>query len=259
MILVKLGGSVITDKAQYQSVRLDVLTRLCREIVESGKDVVVVHGAGSFGHIMAHDHRLAEGHLDDGQIPALATVSRDVRQLNLMVMDAMLSVGLMPISLPPSACVLMKGGEIKDLGAERIRSYISLGASPVMFGDVALDESMGFSICSGDQIIESLAKEISPERVVFVSDVDGIMDRDPADPSSRVVEVVRPEDVEVMDFHARVKDVTGGIRKKLKSMLGLCTPERECLIINGTVPGRLLAALNGERVLGTRVELDTDE
>ncbi len=53
MMLIKLGGSVITDKSQYRRFDKDAVSRLCREIAESGKQAVVVHGAGSFGHIVA--------------------------------------------------------------------------------------------------------------------------------------------------------------------------------------------------------------
>lgn len=256
MILVKLGGSVITDKSQYQELRQEVLTRLCKEISDSGEDVLVVHGAGSFGHIMAHDHRLADGYKYESQINALATVSRDVRQLNLKVLDALITAGINPISLPPSACVVMRDREIAEIDFNRIRSYLELGVSPVMFGDVALDESQGFSICSGDQIMEALARELEPKRVIFVSDIDGIMDRDPSEPDAKLIECVRPSDIDNMKFHARVKDVTGGIKKKLAAMLDMVGPDRTCMIINGNVPGRLKSALRGDETLGTKVELD---
>ncbi len=256
MILVKLGGSVITDKSQYQMLHHDVLVRLCEEIYDSGEDVIIVHGAGSFGHIMAHDHRIAEGYKYESQIKALVTVSRDVRQLNLEVLDAMISAGISPVSLPPSACVVMRDREIVEIDFDRIRSYLKLGISPVMFGDVALDESQGFSICSGDQIMEALARELLPKRVIFVSDIDGIMDRDPSDPGAALIGCVRPSDLEHMKFHAHVKDVTGGIKKKLAAMIGMIGPDRTCMIINGNVPGRLKAALRGDEALGTKVELD---
>ncbi len=256
MILVKLGGSVITDKSQYQALHEEVLVRLCKEISDSGKDVVVVHGAGSFGHIVAHDNRLADGFKYESQINALATVSRDVRQLNLMVIDAMISAGISPVSLPPSACVVMRDKEIVEIDFDRIRSYLEMGISPVMFGDVALDELQGFSICSGDQIMEALARELVPERVIFVSDVDGIMDREPSEPGAKLVDCIGPSDLDNMSFHVRVKDVTGGIKKKLSAMMKMAGPDGACMIINGRVPGRLEAALRGDEVVGTKVELD---
>ena len=58
MIIVKLGGSIITDKAEYRKFRADTVDRLAGEIVSSGKQVIIVHGAGSFGHILAKEHSL---------------------------------------------------------------------------------------------------------------------------------------------------------------------------------------------------------
>lgn len=58
MIIVKLGGSVITDKAEYRRFRADTVARLASEIASSGERVIVVHGAGSFGHILAKENAL---------------------------------------------------------------------------------------------------------------------------------------------------------------------------------------------------------
>jgi len=255
MILVKLGGSVITDKSQYHAVRLDVLRRLCKEMT-GAEDIVVVHGAGSFGHIMAHEHALAGGHRDGSQIPAYAAVSRDVRELNLMVLDAMIEAGMSPVSLPPSAGITLKDGVLEDYDTGLLQSYLDMGMVPVIFGDVALDSVQGFAICSGDQAMERLAKELSPRRSIFVSDVDGIMDRDPAEQGAELIGAITPDDLDSMTFHARVKDVTGGIRRKVESMLAMCSPGMDCIIINGNVPGLLADAIAGKEVRGTRVKVD---
>ena len=58
MMIVKLGGSVITRKDRYRSFRRAVTRRLAREIADSGEQVVLVHGAGSFGHLVASRHNL---------------------------------------------------------------------------------------------------------------------------------------------------------------------------------------------------------
>ncbi len=51
--LVKLGGSVITDKGVAFSYREKVVRALGRAVASSGLPVVVVHGGGSFGHTAA--------------------------------------------------------------------------------------------------------------------------------------------------------------------------------------------------------------
>ena len=42
--------------------------------------------------------------------------------------------------------------------------------------------------------------------------------------------------------------MTGGVVGKMESMLRMCDGKRECVLVNGTVPGRLLSLLKGEDV-----------
>src|SRR3989442_3561614 len=62
MLLVKLGGSVITVKSKYRTLRGPDLSRLARELAAgAGPDTVLVHRAGSYGHILAAEHGLKDG------------------------------------------------------------------------------------------------------------------------------------------------------------------------------------------------------
>jgi len=58
--ILKIGGSILTDKNREMSARADEITRIAREISSSrSQDLVLVHGAGSFGHIPAKKIRAA--------------------------------------------------------------------------------------------------------------------------------------------------------------------------------------------------------
>ena len=168
MILIKLGGSVITDKARYRTFNSGVVGRLCREIKESGKDVVIVHGAGSFGHVLAKEHDVNSGFRDKSQIPAVAQICYDVRELNSMVVSELISAGIPSVSVPTGSCFVMDNRELIFDNSEPIRRFRDLGIVPVLFGDVVTDRSLGFAICSGDQIMERLAELLSPETGFFV-------------------------------------------------------------------------------------------
>ncbi len=89
MMLVKLGGSVITDKSMYMTFREDTMVRLAREIKNANEPVVLVHGAGSFGHVVASEHQLQHGFKEKSQIAGLAQVLADVRELDLKVLRAL--------------------------------------------------------------------------------------------------------------------------------------------------------------------------
>ena len=62
MFVIKLGGSVITDKSMQNTFNEEVTFRLVSEIKDSQKQVIVVHGAGSFGHILAKKYDLHKGY-----------------------------------------------------------------------------------------------------------------------------------------------------------------------------------------------------
>ncbi len=251
-MLIKLGGSVITDKKEYRRFNRDVVARLCSEIKGSGKDVIVVHGAGSFGHVLAKKYDLNSGFVDREQIPAVAQVCSDVRELSLMIVNELISAGIPAISMPPGSCFMMDDRRISFGDGMVIRSMMDKGIMPVMFGDVVQDKELGFAICSGDQIMERLSEMIDFEKIVFVSDIDGLFDEDPKNnPNAKLFEYVDKDILESVKSESSVDDVTGGVYEKMMSMLRMTSEDRECILVNGTVPGRLTSALKGEDVVCT--------
>lgn len=253
MILVKLGGSVITDKRRYRAFDSETASRLCREIGESGEDVIVVHGAGSFGHVLAKRHSLNDGFTSEDQIPAYAQVCEDVRELNGMVVSELNKAGIPAVSVPPGSCFVMDDREPIMGDAEVLRGLRRIGIMPVLFGDVVLDRKLGFAILSGDRIMEKLAELFDAEKTIFVSDIDGLYDDDPkTNPDARMYTDVDADTLESIESPIGVDDVTGGVRGKMESMLRMSTDSRECVLINGKVEGRLLSALRGEDVACTR-------
>ena len=92
------------------------------------------------------------------------------------------------------------------------------------------------------------------ERAVFaIGGVDGILRVPPSKAGPEdLIEIWSPE----MDFegeHAAEIDVTGGIG--LKAARGAMISEKgvDVQIINGEHPNRVLAAIDGENVLGTKI------
>jgi len=252
MILIKLGGSVITDKTQYRVFNDSVVRRLCKEIKYSGENVVIVHGAGSFGHIVAKEYSLQNGFTEKKQIPAVAKVQSDVRELNLLVINELLNAGIPAVSMPPGSCFIMDNGKLLIEYPDVLASASGLGMMPVMFGDVVFDRSKGFGICSGDQIMEVLCEYYKPKKVVFVSDVDGLYDKDPkTNKDSILLNEVTSDILKKISGDSAVADVTGGVKAKMESMLRMTTPERDCVLINGSAEGRLYSVLKGERVIST--------
>lgn len=255
MKLVKLGGSVITDKSRLRTFRAAACGRLAKEIGVAGRDMCLVHGAGSFGHIEAKRHSLHKGFRNDGQLRHVASVQRDVRELDLKVLECLIDGGVGAVSIPPAASGVFKNGVLRSFDRGPFERVLKLGLTPVSFGDVVPDESMGFSICSGDLIMEALAKEFEPEIVVFCADVDGVFDADPK--RVRGAKLLPRLDREALGKLKRTRsrnaDVTGSMYAKLERMLAISRDCEKCMIVNGNVPGRLERALRGQEVVSTVV------
>jgi len=257
MKVVKLGGSVITNKRAAGSRKgakarfvPGVARRLLKEIRDSKQEVIVITGAGSFGHVLADQNGLKLGYKEDGQWDGYCEVSRDVRRLNLLVLDEAIRLGMRLISIPPSVSVLQAEGKIHYLDEGVFRRYLAQGITPLTFGDVALD--MGerrFSICGGDALALRLAQLFNAERAVFVSDIDGIK----VGPGGTLArEFTRPDLDRITPMKGpEGKDVTGGIAGKAGMALELSASGTETVVLNGKRRGRLLDALRGGAPIGT--------
>jgi isopentenyl phosphate kinase len=255
MILVKLGGSVITDKAKLRTFKRSSCDRLARELSLVEAPLSIVHGAGSYGHIEAKRHRLHKGFRADSQLNHVAAVQRDVRELNLRVLASLIENSIRAVSVPPASAAKFRGGKIRKFDADSFGQMFELGLTPVSFGDVVPDESMGFSICSGDLMMEALAKAFKPRIVVFCADVDGVYDADPR--RSKKARLMPEIDSTMLSGLKRTEpknaDVTGSIYGKVERMLAIAHYCEKCMIVNGNVPGRLGKAVSGRKVVSTVV------
>ena len=62
MVILKFGGSLITDKASNIPRTNDSKLKAIGRILNQNKyNIIIVHGAGSFGHPIAKKYNIAEG------------------------------------------------------------------------------------------------------------------------------------------------------------------------------------------------------
>ena len=254
MLLVKLGGSILTDKARLRTPRKTAIARLTKELAGLGDDLLVVHGAGSFGHVLARRYAL-NGPAKSTKAKGAAVVQRDVRTLDAFVIDGLLKAGLAPVVLPPSAVLGLDDGRVVSFDVAAFRDYIYQGFTPVTFGDVVRDRTRGVAVCSGDILMLELAKAFHPRSVVFAADVDGLFTADPKRTrDAQLLLSVGPADLAKLDLGpAKGADVTGGIETKVRRMLEIASFADETIIVNGNVKNRVRDALRGRIVIGTRV------
>ena len=255
VVIVKLGGSVITRKREVERVRPKVLARLAREVagVRDCK-VVLLHGAGSFGHPGARRFGLARAP-DDGTAGAerargAAIVAAEVRRLHLSVLRELVQAGASPVSVPMATHARNRAGELVHLDPAPVASALAGGFLPVSFGDVVPDETWGSSILSADTIAVALVSPLGAERVVFVSDVEGVLEGPPGRRRSAVREVT-PETAAALRPPAGAPDVTGGIRGKVMAMLAIAAAGADAGLISGLSDGAVARAIHGATEYGS--------
>ena len=99
-------------------------------------------------------------------------------------------------------------------------SCIDNGFVPICHGDAIFDNRQGCRILSGDVIIRRLCNELSVNRVVFLSDVQGVYTKPPNEDDASLISEIRVRQDGNIDIpvHTNVsgKDVTGGIKLKIE-------------------------------------------
>lgn len=241
MFLVKLGGSVVTVKGRYRYYRQKAVHRILQELIKTGELFVLVHGGGSFGHIKAKEYGLpgpVKGKAEEGY----AIVHRDMVDLNQRVVSSMLDAGLKGFGVPPAVF----NGDLKKI-TDSVEYYTSLGFYPVTFGDVYPQGRNSFGIVSGDDLMVEIARRLKPDKVAFLTDVDGIYDRNPK--TSKNASLLKTMDENAVFEHYGT-DVTGGMEKKAKSIMDITETGAAVYVLNGNHPERI-QDIDSERFIGT--------
>jgi len=257
--VLKLGGSVITDKEKPLTPNLEAIERLATEIARADvKSLIVVHGGGSFGHHVAKQYNLTEGYADPAQVVGFAKTHRAMTKLNSLVMDALISHDVYAVVVQPSSCVVTKVGRIQSMEKKPLKRMLDMGLVPVLYGDAVLDSEKGFAILSGDQLVSSLAINFGASRIIMGGDVDGLYTADPkGNRSARLVERVTLEELKAQKHDiegSKATDVTGGMLGKVRELIPAIEQNIQALLVNATEPLRVYKALRAEEVTGTIIE-----
>jgi isopentenyl phosphate kinase len=259
LVLVKLGGSLITDKTQREKLRARTLAMLARELKEASKKVnlIVGHGGGSFPHFPAKKYRVNEGIINKDSIKGFCLTHDAACRLNRLVVKAFLKAGINAASLQPSACMLCKDGKIIESFLEPINEMLKNGIMPVPYGDAALDLTKGITIISTEQVLAELAVKLKAERIVVAGIVPGVFTADPfKDKSAELIPCITREnfsEIRRMLSGSHGVDVTGGMLSKVEEMLVLADKGIKSQIVGAEKPGVLKKALLGKHV-GTIIE-----
>ncbi len=261
IILLKLGGSLITDKTKPFTPRLDVIKRLAKEIHEArtrGVKLIIGHGGGSFPHKPAKDYRTNEGMINKESCKGISLVQDAASRLNRIIVNSLIEAGENAISVQPSAALITEQGRIKEWYLESVKEMLKHNLLPVPYGDVALDTKQGCSIISTEEILNYLAKNLGSKKIILAGIVDGVFTSDPQkDSSAKLIKEINTnnyQDIKKYLGGSAGIDVTGGMLHRVERIFELTKLGVEADIINGEKEGYLKRALLGERGLGTIIK-----
>lgn len=210
-VVLKLGGSLITDKRRPFTLRRDTLERVSTAVAEAAQRhrVVLVHGGGSYGHYaVQRAGGLAQKLVTD--------VSYWMTVLNVEVVSALLRAGALAAGLPTWAVAHRSAGRLR-LNSRIIEGLLELNVVPVTHGGLIATDEGTFEILSGDTLAAELAIELPASALIYLMDADGVYTDDPRlNPRAELIRVLRREDVDRVRGGSAGVDVTGGLALKLR-------------------------------------------
>lgn len=262
LIIIKLGGAVVTfkesptPKARSETIRS--LSKQIKQLSKAGYRIILVHGAGSFAHSMVKKYNLNLGMKYKRQKYIFGKVIQRMLKLNGIIMGNLQKNGVSAVSLPPHTFITQTAGNLEQFEVSLIRQYLKKKIIPVFFGDMVLDDKWGCSVISGDAIVCFLAKKLKADKVIFLSDVDGIFDSDPnKNPKAKLIPEITNENInQVLKGLSPTgrEDVTGEMHGKILAIKKDLS-KIPVIVINGLKRGTLSDAVR-QNDIGTRLLLD---
>ena len=207
-VVLKLGGSVITDKSGNCAIDHARLREIAGELAAHRETaLVLVHGAGSCGHPEARRYRINDGLAGDN-VPGVYETHTAVSSLNAAVVTALRDAGVEAIGIHPLDLCLAEDGRLVSFETRHIAEMTEHGIVPVLHGDVVMD---------------------------LATDVPGVL------ANGAVVPRIDRATAATLDVGGSGNtDVTGGMRGKIAELLALADAGIDSHIFHVSKIGRFL-------------------
>lgn len=258
-VIVKLGGSFLTNKKKAHSLKENHVRKIAREIrktLNSDIHLVLGHGAGSYGHIAAKKYNAQQGIHPQSGWEAYYLIRQDMIRMNLKLLELFADENLHPVTIQPSAILMASNGKIDSIKMDTITALLNFNQIPLIHGDIILDKKQGFTIASTEEQISLLHKHLQFDRIILISDVDGVLDD-----NGEIIPIINSQNYSDILKHlsgSAGEDVTGGMRSKVEEIFALIknTPKSEAHIISGySKEGLISKAILGEANIGTKISI----
>lgn len=268
LTVIKLGGSLLTDKREPYTYRKNVLDAVAHEIadcISEGiiENLVLLHGVGSYGHPPVLKHKLHKGFLGPEQLLPLSETQESVGTLRHIIVKAFQEAGIPICLMYPSSMIIADKMRMTDYFLEPLKRWASIGMVPLLGGDILVDSSMGWSVGSGDQLAVIASEELGAKKLVFATDVSGIYDADPkVKEDAELLPRVNLNDIETTLMkmgESGMVDASGTMKGKLQAVMPakpLIEKGLQVAFLSMMESGNLKAFLKGQNCRCTRVVVE---
>ena len=242
MILIKLGGSIITNKEKPLSARRKTIDNILKQVRKIKEPKIIVHGGGSYGHYWSVKYGM---HTKPAKydLKGVSVVKNSMIELNKIILDAAVKNKLNPYSLPPTD--FMNGNRSIKSKILTINDIAKSGLTPITYGDALWYGQKKSYILSGDVIMTTLAKALKPRLSIFALNVDGVYSNMK---SKKLIYDFRKEKPSIS---TNKMDVTGGMTRKITEAAKMSRSGLKVFFANGNKPQRITDAVSGKKFEGT--------
>lgn len=225
ILVIKLGGSIISDK---QGIRPTLRTERIREILrEVGRirtrrphlPIILLHGAGSFGHPLAFRYRLNGQPLTSHRLFGAARTITATRRLANLIAALAHTLGLPVIPIQASSVIDVEQSQPK-LDFKTIVTILHHHGIPLLGGDVGIGRNRTI-IVSADRLAVDIANRFRDPLIVLLSNVDGVFQSFPPHPADQPLRRISNRELKMLTSRTmRIQrhDVTGNMTGKLREI-----------------------------------------
>ena len=182
LLVIKLGGSIITyknnPKPRLRKSNIKYLAMEISEIYKKGHKIILVHGSGS-GHHFVKKYNLHKPDKSRNRNLEISLIDQKTLELSSFLINTLLENRVPAIYFPPHTMTIQSEGNLVDFNTQEIELALNQNLFPVLPGEMVLDDNWGSSVLSGDITTCFLAKKLNADKVIFLTDVDGVFDSNP--------------------------------------------------------------------------------
>ena len=242
MILIKLGGSIITNKNKPLSAKKKIIDKIVQNLKKINEDIVIVHGGGSFGHYWSVKYDM-HTKPEKYNLKGVSIVKNSMIELNKIILDSFIKNKLNPYSLPPTDFVM--GNKPINKKILEIKKIANSGLIPITYGDALWYGNKKSYILSGDKIMSMLARVLKPRLSIFILNEDGLYS------DMKTKKLIYNFKDEKISVKKNQMDVTGGMTRKVTEASNISKMGLKVFFVNGNKPERIVNAVKRKKFEGT--------